>query len=298
MDRRIDLETLRLLVGAAESGSLSSAAGVLGISQPAASARIREFETRWQLNVLRRSSRGSRLTSDGEVVVAWARAVLHSADTMHASLEALTASRHEGVVVAASLTIAEQLLPRWLEDLHARFPDAQPILSVVNSERVASAVRSGTASVGFIETAVMPADLARKRIGQDRLAVVVTPGHRWAQRTTPLPVEELFEERWVLRESGSGTRRTFESALRREPQIALEGASTAAVISAALAGFGPAVVSYRSVAAELKAARLVSVPLALDLVRPLTAVWRKDEKLRGRAADLLSIAIEDGLQSH
>lgn len=69
MTADLDIETLRLLVGVAERGSLSAAAAERGMSQPAASARIKEFEARWRLAVVRRSPRGSRLTTDGEAVV-------------------------------------------------------------------------------------------------------------------------------------------------------------------------------------------------------------------------------------
>lgn len=288
----LDLETLRLLVAVSETGSLTAAAAQRGISQPAASARVREMESRWRLAVVHRSARGSRMTTDGEAVVSWARSVLHAADTMRASLDALSGKRRSGVTVAASLTVAEYLLPRWLGELHSRRPDVQPVLKVVNSDTVADAVRSGEADVGFIETAQLPVGLARKVVGRDRLVVVVAPGHPWARRRTPLSLEELRAARWVLRESGSGTRSTFESALRREPEVAMEATSTAALVGAAVAGVGPGVVSGRSVNAELELGRLVAVPTDLDLWRPLTCVWRGEERLSESAADLLSIAIE------
>lgn len=287
----LDLETLRLLLALEETQSLSGAARKRGISQPSASARVREFEARWKVSIVRRSARGSAMTSDGAAVLAWARTVLHAADTMRASLLAMSQEQAEGVAVAASLTVAEHLLPRWLGELHARWPDVRPRLQVVNSERVVEAVRSGAADIGFIETARMPVDLARKVVGRDRLVVVVSPGHRWARRSTPVTLAELRDERWVLREPGSGTRNTFETAIQRVPEIALEGTSTAALIGAAIAQVGPAVVSARTVVAELETGRLVEVPTSVDLLRPLTAIWRSEERPRRSALDLLSIAV-------
>jgi DNA-binding transcriptional LysR family regulator len=288
----VDVETLRLIVDVAETGSLSAAAAKRGISQPAASARVREFEARWRLGVLRRSSRGSTLTTDGEAVVSWARELLHAVDTMRASMTALSAERRAGVAVAASLTIAEHLMPRWLGELHVRRPEVRLVLKVVNSETVAAAVRSGAVDIGFVESTDLPAGLARRRVGSDRLLVVVSPAHPWSRRRKALGADELRRAQWVLREAGSGTRSTFERALRQEPQLALEATSTLALVGAALAGVGPAVVSERSVAAEVETGRLVAVPTALDLLRPLTSVWRAEERLPEAAADLLSIAIE------
>lgn len=96
----------------------------------------------------------------------------------------------------------------------------------------------------------------------------------------------------MLREPGSGTRSTFEGALQAEPQLALEATSTTSLVGAAVAGVGPAVLSALTVRAEVETGRLRVVPTELDLMRPLTAVWRSDERLAEAAADLLLIAVE------
>ncbi len=291
MSPDLDIETLRLLVAVTETGSLSRAARARGISQPAASARVRSFEARWRLRVVDRSARGSTLTTDGLAVVAWARTVLHETDTMRAALAALTNQRGSELEVAASLTIAEFILPRWLGELRGRLDGIRPRLRVVNSERVAELVRDQSVDIGFIETAQSPTDLAHRLVGSDRLTVVVLPEHPWARRSTPVNAAALLEASWVLRESGSGTRSTFERALRREPKMALEASSTTALIGAALAGVGPAVISARAVTNELDTGRLAEVVTELDLMRPLMAIWRADRRMSEAAAALLQIAV-------
>lgn len=294
MTRDIDLETLRLLVAISETGSLTRAAAARGITQPAASARVRAFEVRWRLAVIARSSSGSQVTSDGEAVVSWARDVLHAADTMRTSLAALSAGRHAEMTVAASLTVAEHVLPQWLGELHAARPGVSPTLRVVNSEQVLIAVRSGEADLGFIESVQLPEGLARQVVGEDRLVVVVAAAHPWATRRGEVSQADLVGARWILREPGSGTRSTFEDALGEHVSVALEASSTTALIGAAIAGVGPAVVPARSVTAEVGTGRLVEVGTGLDLMRPLTAVWRQDRRLPDPAADLLAIASSGG----
>lgn len=291
MPADIELDTLRLLTALVEAGSLTAAARMRGISQPAASARIREFEARWQLAVVRRSSRGATLTTDGQAVVAWAREVLGSVDTMRAAVEALSQTRSANLHIAASLTLAEHLVPRWLGELHVARPATRPVLQVVNSESVADAVRSGAAEIGFVESTSLPAGLASRTVGRDHLLVVVARSHPWARRRAALAQEELAAARWVLRESGSGTRSTFEAALGHEPQVALEATSTTALLGAVMAGVGPAVVSELSIRGELETGRLVAVGHPLDLRRPLTGVWRADQRLSEPAQDLLAIAV-------
>jgi len=297
MTPNVDLDTLRLLVAVEQLGSLNRASAELGVTQPAASKRIRHFEARWRLAVVDRSARGSTLTTDGKAVAAWARDVLHSVDTMRAGLAALSTERRTGLAIAASLTIAEHVLPRWLGELHARHPEIATRLRVVNSEQVLAEVKAGEVDLGFIESAGFPIDVAYNVVGRDRLAVVVSPSHPWGKRGTPVRRAELEQTRWVLREPGSGTRSTFEAALRREPKVAMEGSSTAALVGAAVAGVGPAVVSARSVGPELETGRLREVDTELDLLRPLTAVWRRQQRLTEPAAELLRIAAEASRRS-
>lgn len=294
MTADLDLATLRLLLCISQTGSVSAAAAELGISQPAASARIREFEARWRLATVRRSPRGSRLTPDGEAVVNWARAVLEAADMMRTALGALGEHRKTTVLVAASLTIAEYLMPRWLGELHTQLPRVRPVLQVVNSQAVVAVVRAGQADLGFIETSDIPSGLASRAVGQDPLAIVVAPTHPWARRRTPLTVQEMRTSHWVLREAGSGTRSTFTAALGCEPQVAMESTSITPLIGAAVAGLGPAVLSERSVRTEVETGALRAVPSELALNRPLTALWRKEERLNEVAGALLAIAVGSG----
>lgn len=285
----LDIETLRLVVAVDDSGSLSAAARDRGLSQPSASARVRAFEARWQLTLLDRTPRGSRLTTDGRAVVAWARQVLREADTMRSGLASLRGARRGEVSVAASLTIAEHILPRWLGELRERL-EVHPQLHVVNSDRVADMVRSRLVDIGFVETTMTTPGLEHRVVGTDRLVVVVPPGHAWARRRSPLTAPALGTAEWVLREEGSGTRSTFERSLGQRPTVALQAGSTAALLGAVRAGLGPAVVSQRAVDAEVDAGGLVVVPTILDLERPLTAVWRKGARLSPATSALLAVA--------
>lgn len=293
MTRELDLQALRLLVLLEEDGSLGAAGRRLGITQPAASAALRAFETRWQLRVAERSPRGTRLTADGTTIAAWGRDVIHQIDTLRGSLQALSARRLQGgsdLGVAASLTVAEFVLPRWIGELRVQSPEVHLRLQVQNSDRVDDLVHSGECDIGFVESTRVSTDLARRVVGSDRLVIVVAASHPWARRSTPLSREQLLAAEFVLREEGSGTRETFERALSAQPRIAMVATSTTAMVGATLAGVGPAVVTPFAVRGALETGELVEVRHDLDLVRPLTAIWRHDRPLDGPAAALLSIA--------
>lgn len=285
-----DLESLRLLVAIMDHGSIGAAARHVGVTQPAASKRMRSLEARWRLRLLDRSKRGSVVTDDGAAVVSWARQVLHQLEVMQTGLEALSQERRSGLTVAASLTVAEFMLPRWIGELCTQQPSLHPLLRVVNSELVADLVRAGDADIGFIETSALPRDLSVVHLGADALSIVTLPTHPWARRSTPLTQAALVQAEYVLREPGSGTRSTFERALRTEPKLALEAGSTSALVGAVLAGVGPAVVSTRAVAAYLDTGRLVEIAHELDLWRPISAITEPRRRFNEHASALIRVA--------
>lgn len=293
-----DLQSIQLLVAISDHGSIGAAARHVGITQPAASKRMRSLEAQWRLRLLDRSKRGSTITDDGAAVVSWALQVLHELEVMQTGIEALSVERRSGLSIAASLTVAEFMLPRWIGELRRERPSIQPLLRVVNSDYVADLVRTGEVDIGFIETAVLPPDLSVTHLGADALSIVTLPTHPWARRSTPLTRAVLVQGEYVLREPGSGTRSTFERALRAEPNLALEAGSTSALVGAALAGVGPAVVSSRAVASFLDDGRLVAVCHELDLRRPISAITQSGRRFNEHAGKLIHIAQRQVRRAH
>ena len=289
-----DLGAMELLLAVARLGSLGRAARELGISQPAASGRLRALETQLGVALVRRSPSGSRLTDEGALVSVWARRVLEAAEAFDVGAQALRGRRDSRLRVAASMTVGEYLLPGWLIALHGRRPGTAVSLAAGNSAVVAQQVLAGDADLGFVEGLDVPPGLDSAVIGHDRLLVVTAPAHPWARRRVPLPAAELAATPLILRESGSGTRQVLDAALAPHAGPAaplLELASTTAVKAATVSGAGPAVLSELAVAEELGTGRLTAVPLAADLplTRSLRAVWPAGHRPTGPARDLLSL---------
>jgi DNA-binding transcriptional LysR family regulator len=212
-----DLAALEVLLGVARTGSLNSAAGQIGVSQQAVSARIRAMEAQTGV-ALRRSPRGSSLTAEGAVIAEWAARLLDVAGELDAGIAALRADRRSRLRVSSSSTIAEQLLPAWLASFRAGAerpgsPALDVVLTAVNSDKVITHVAEGTADIGFIEGLRQPIGLRSRVIGHDRLAVIVAPGHPWTRRRKGVSAAEVACTPLVSREGGSGTRDTLAAGL-------------------------------------------------------------------------------------
>ncbi|MFB7053640.1 LysR family transcriptional regulator [Streptomyces vinaceus] len=288
-----DLGALELLLEVARVGSLSGAAKRMGITQPAASSRIRAMETRLGVALVDRSPRGSTLTAEGALVTDWARRVVEAAEAFDAGAQALRGRRDSRLRVAASMTIAEYLLPGWLIALRGQRPGTAVSLHAGNSAVVAERVLAHEADLGFVEGLSVPEGLDSAVIAQDRLVVAVAPGHAWARRSKGVAAAELAATPLILREWGSGTRQVLDAALAASGGLAaplLELASTTAVKAAALSGAGPCVLSELALGEELAARRLVEVPVTgAPLGRALRAVWPVGNRPAGPARDLLSL---------
>lgn len=298
-----DLVALELLLDVANTGSIGAAARLHGITQQAASARLRRLEAQVGLTVLDRHPTGASLTDGGRALAAWASRVVAAAVELDDGVAALRRAGRARLRVAASMTVAEHLLPRWLVTLRTQttpgYPAPTVTLNATNSDTVIAQVRDHAIDLGFIEGPLVPADVRRRIIGTDQLLLVVPPQHPWASRRRSITARALATTQLVAREPGSGTRGFLESALRdalgEDTEIAsptMEFATATSVKEAVRANLGPAVLSSLAVESDLREGRLVAVPIAdLSLVRKLHAVWTGSARLpAGPARDLLAIA--------
>lgn len=286
-----DLATLELLLLVDDHGSIGRAAGDFGISQASASRRLDTLERTLGVPLLDRSTAGSRLTPQGAVVIDWVRATLEAASDMMTGVTALRRQRAASLRVAASLTVAEYLVPGWLTAFRRARPDVEVGLDVVNSEAVGEMVGGRSIDIGFIESPSIADGLAHRQVATDEMRLVVAPGHPWNRRSF-VSTGEIAATPLVVREPGSGTRTALEDVIGRDRMATplLELPSNAAVKVAVESGAGPAVLSALAVADAVHEGRLVAPPTDLVVTRALQAVWSAHRGLSAPAAGLLRIA--------
>ena len=291
-----DIRSLDLLKSVATAGSIRQAALLHNISQPAASMRLRSLEDTLGLTLLDRSSGRATLTRAGLAVVQWGDEVI---DAMQNLMLGVNAARSEGkrhLRIVSSMTVAEYLIPTWLNRFQISNPETSVALTMANSEQVSHVMAEHGADIGFVEGQRAPAGLESKIVLEDTLVIVVAPSHPWARRRSPVSAKDLGGVSLVLRESGSGTREVLETALKihgHTPTPLIELASTTAIKSAVAAGIGPGILSTLAVKSDVRDGVLVevaSVGIALD--RSIRAVWPHDQPLASAARLFLRQASE------
>jgi DNA-binding transcriptional LysR family regulator len=286
-----DLLSLDLLHSVAESGSIRQAALLHGVSQPAASTRLRSLERALGLQLLDRSHGHAQLTSEGTAVVGWSEELLEAARRLTLGTQALRLEGATRLRVAASMTVAEYLIPRWLNALRASDPAISVSLQMGNSLHVADMMMRDEADIGFVEGQRAPRELSSRMVCSDDLVVVVSPSSAWARRSTPMRASDLASTPLVLREAGSGTREVLEAAMRSrglDVTPLVELGSTTAIKIAVASGAGPGVLSRLAVETEVREGRLTVVATEdLSFKRSIRVVWAKGRSLSSAAKHLL-----------
>ena len=257
------LDQLRIFATVADTLNMTRAAQSLHLSQPAISAAIAALEGRHNTPLFNRIGRGLSLTEAGRLFLPHARAVLSRAAEAARVLDDLAGLVQGEIRIAASQTVATYWLPPRLARFAAAYPGLSLSLSVANTQRSVAAVAAGTADLGFVEGPVEDDTLLSQRIGGDHLCLVAQPHHPLRHRL-PTPAD-LRAAQWIARETGSGTRDHWASAMAdhgitiSELHILLDLPSNGAVMEAVESGDALAAVSSLAAAPRLEAGLLAKL---------------------------------------
>lgn len=284
------LDQIRIFLEVAHQLHVTRAAKTLNLTQSTVSAAIHALEERHGVRLFERLGRRIALTSEGRTFLPQAAAVLASAESARRMLDDLSGTAMGSIAVRSSQTIAAQWLPRRLVAFREAYPNIELDLKVGNTEQCIAGVLDESCDVAFIEATVTVDRLEQVVVGKDRLSLVVGSRHPWCSRP-PQSLVDLTESKWVLRETGSGTRGTFEELLESHGipastlQVFLELPSNEAICSA-IAGSALATVVSQMVAEPLiMAGRLVELPLPVA-DRPFYMI-RNRGRHRSRAVQAL-----------
>lgn len=262
------LDQLRIFVAVAEREHVTRAAQALNLTQSTISAAIATLEARHDVRLFDRVGRGVRLTEAGRVFLVEARTVLVRAEAAGEVLAELAGLRRGTLRIAASQTVGAYWLPARLTAFRAAHPRLGVRLAIGNSEQVAAWIGDGEADLGVVEGPVADADLSPVEVGQDRMVLVLPPGHPLARRGT-LDAAALKALTFVAREAGSGTGVMLErlaasvGLTRADLDISMELPSNEALRSAVEAGAGAAVLSALVAEGAVRSGQLAVLELDL-----------------------------------
>lgn len=293
---------LQVFHAVAKQMSFTKAAEVLFMTQPAVTFQIKQLEEHYNIRLFERGHGRISLTSAGDLVLDYADRILALSSELETKLKEITGRVSGPLLIGASTTIAEFMLPRVLGEFKARYPEVHAKLFVANSETIENRVAEHTLDIGLIEAPSHLPALLTEACCEDELQVIVSPGHPLAEHKQVSP-KQLLPYPYISREAGSGTREFTDLYFRKsgisleDLNIEMELGSPEALKGVVAVGMGFAIMSRVAIEKEKKLGELLALPLAPKLIRTLSLVYPK-EKFRSRLVNAFIDFAKGRLKGH
>jgi len=280
---------LRSFHAVAQAGGFTAAGRAIGLTQPAVTVQVKALETSYGVELFFRQGRGVRLTRAGEELFTMTRRLFALEDEARDFLEA------EGDMSTGVLHLAADgpfHIITLVHEIRRVLPKLEVKVSIGNSANVRDALLDYQAEIG-----VLGGDVTDKRFSilsarRHPVILMMAADHPWAERAQ-VHIKELDGQPMILREAGSGTRRSFEKALKKSrvrPNHILEIGSREAVREAVAAGLGLSVVQAPELGADT---RIASCPIEGQDISTGEAVVCLRERLQSPLIRRITSLIEE-----
>ena len=286
---------LQVFHAVAKHLSFTKAAETLFMTQPAVTSQVKQLEEHLNTRLFDRAQGRIALTPAGQVAYEYAERILGLSEEFDRRLKEMGGQASGPLLIGASMTIGEYVLPQLIGKFKARFPAVVPTLFVGNSEAVQERLGERTLDLGFIEGDSHLASLHSEMCCEDELQVVCAPAHPLARESVALPAA-LTQYPYINREPGSGTRAVIDHYLQKAgvPPESLnavaELGSPEAIKGLVATGMGFAIMSRVIVEKELQLGQLVQIPLGPRLLRNFSVVYTKERFHSRLVAGFLAFA--------
>ena len=267
----MNLDYLRTFVVVVERGGFSKASEVLSLTQPAVSFQVQALEKHLGEKLIDRSSVKIKLTPAGKLVYQYALKLLQEKKQLEEALAEMSGAVRGELFLGASTIPGEYILPALLAQFKKEYPQVELHLEIEDSFEVSKKVSQHELDIGFVGSTFPNHPVVSKELFSDELFLILPPDHPLAERKS-IKLLDILKEPFILREEGSGTRKTLQEALKKsgykleDLNVVMELGSTQSVITGVSAGLGISVVSEWALrpymkTGEVRATRVKGLPL-------------------------------------
>lgn len=209
LSMQFTIRQLEIFKAVAETGHVTNSCESLGISQSAVSMAIQELETNLDCQLFERRNRKLVLNENGRMLLENAKKILLSLKELEGAF--LENDATGSIVVGASMTIGEYIMPNITYQFMQKYPHSKIDLIIANTKEITDGLASGHIDVAFVEGIVQNDKIETRPWREDDLAVVVSNKKVFSKKS--YKIEELYDKKWIIREVGSGTRGVFHRFL-------------------------------------------------------------------------------------
>jgi DNA-binding transcriptional LysR family regulator len=279
----MDIQRLRSFVLAAEQLNFSEAAKRLHLSQPTISHHIKALETDLGVELFNRSGSRLQITEAGRSLLPWARKLIQDSIEM----EEMAASLQSGIAghlrIACSTTAGKYILPQLAARFSRRHPGVHVSILACTPEHVAPQLLGDDANLGVLSYETQLEQIEYQEFIEDVITLIVPASHPWAVLRRIEPTD-LLNEKIIMREATSGTRRVMLSELAKHDisledlSVFLELGNAEAIVRTVAAGYGVSFVSTLASACPLERGNVSEVHVeGLELQRTIYMIRKRYE---------------------
>ena len=304
---RLTLRQLHIFTAVADTGSTTAGGLRVALSQSATSGAVNELEALLGAKLFDRVGKRLVLNDTGRALLPRARALLDGAQGIENQFGIGDRSEPgHGVAtnlrIGASTTIGNYLLPALIAS-HLRGSPATGIdVTIGNTSEIVMAVARLEVDVWLIEGPCHEPELRARPWLEDELVIVCAPSHAIVldDLTARIGLKALRQQRWLLREPGSGTREAVEHALLshlHQWEHPMQLGSTEAIKQAAAEGLGLTCLSLCAVQDLLTLRRLVLVRSTLPrLTRRFYLIQHRQKQFSGSLERFVAHCVSESIQ--
>lgn len=276
----MQIQQLRYVIKAAETGNFSAAAKSLFLSQPSLSQQILNLEQELGIPLFIRHSKSVTLTDAGEQFVKSAHRIVNEVDQLTENMKKYSLLQ-SGTLRIGMLWIAGYLkLPKAITDYHKLYPGITYHLSIEGSNTLLNMLSSRDINAAFVissEKDLQQKDFYYKKIMNDYYMAIVSVQNPLSQKDV-LSIQDLDNEPIIMPAKASSFRKDLEQVFSKHgivPNVLCETSQSDIVMQ--LAGQNFAIgFSSNSIAQTLKNDSSRVIPLEVSLSRPVYYVTLKE----------------------
>ncbi len=297
-DMNITIRQFKIFETVAQQLSYTRAAELLYLSQPAVSMQIKQLENEIEMPLFERMGKKLFLTEAGEELLVYSRGIIQQLDELDDVFNELRGS-NKGRLTIAVATTANYFALKLLGEFYQRFSATNISLDVTNRENLLNHLNDNTVDMVIMGQPPENSDVEATPFLENPLVAIAPLGHELANKKN-IPLSELQQETFIMREHGSGTRIAMERFFKQNGysiSSVMEMSSNEAINQAVEAGLGLGIVSRHTLELELALGRLEILDIkSFPIMRHWYLVHRKGKRLTALMAAFKNLVIEESAE--
>ncbi|MFJ7664640.1 LysR substrate-binding domain-containing protein [Lysinibacillus sp. NPDC097162] len=257
-------DALKTFITLVEVNNFTKASEILHISQPSVSLHIKNLEQEFHTTLFIRSPKSVQITPTGEILYKRAKQIMAIAEAAQEDILAYHHSIQGTLIIGASFTIGENILPSILSKLQQQFPQLELQVIIGNTDEIIQFTKLLQVDIGLIEGQAHDNELVIQPFMQDELFIVSASNHPLAKQPS-ITISQLQRQKWVAREVGSGTRNYLDHLFRTnglQVHSLLTISSNQGVKESVIEGLGLSLLSGSVIERDIRNGDIAILPLA------------------------------------